>query len=73
MNNRLKLNNNKTVIMFNTKIKHHKKIKINFNDTELKHNVTVVLLGLIYNDKLNYRNHLQKGTKKKKSLIIRIK
>ena len=58
--------------MFNTNKKIKKKI-INFNDKELKHSEQIVVLGMIYNDKNNFKDHIIKGSNKEKSLFTRIK
>ena len=33
----------------------------------------IEILGLIYNDRLNFKNHIKNGTKKKKDILTRIK
>ena len=72
IDNKLAFNEDKTIIMFNSRKKINKKKKINFNDKILKHSEKVEILGLVYNDKLNFKNHIEYGTKNKKSLILRI-
>ena len=72
VNNKLVFNEEKTVIMINSKIKKEKKI-IKFNEKNLKHNETIKVLGMIYNDKLKFSNHIIKGHKNNKSIITRLK
>ena len=73
INNELVFNEEKTMIMINSKSKKNKKKKIKFNNKILKHNDKIKILGMVYNDKLNFQNHIIKGNKKQKSLIIRLK
>ena len=67
------MNDDKTVIMINSKQKKYRNKTLSFNDKTLKHTKNVHLLGMIYNENLKFRNYIEKGTHKKKSLIIRIK
>ena len=67
------MNEDKTIIMINSKQKKHKKKIINFKNSQLFHSKTLQILGVIYNDKLNFKNYIENGTLKKKSLINRIK
>ena len=55
----LMLNREKTIIMINSKKKRLKKIEIHFNNDILKHTEKFIILGLVYNDKLNFFNHLK--------------
>jgi hypothetical protein len=59
--------------MINTKKKRYKNKKIRFNNNDIKHTKKFKILGLIYNEKLNFMNHLKNGTKKKQGLITKIK
>ena len=73
INNKLTFNNDKTIVMFNSKVKKNKKKIIRFKNKNLIHSNNIIMLGIIYNDKLNFKDHIKNGNKKKKSLIKRIK
>ena len=67
-NNKLVLNYDKTVIMFNSKKKRNRLKIINFKEKKLKHHRQVVALGMIYNDNLNFSDHIVNGTQNKNIL-----
>ena len=44
------MNDDKTVIMINSKQKKYRNKTLSFNDKTLKHTKNVLILGMIYND-----------------------
>ena len=72
-NNQLLLNEDKTVLMVNSKKKCYNNLTFKLKHKTIKHTKKFVLLGLVYNDKLNFYEHLNKGTNKKLSIITKIK
>ena len=67
------MNEDKTIVMINSKQKKYKNKIIILKNRQLFHAKTLSLLGLIYNDKLKFNNYIEKGTSKKISLIAKIK
>ena len=61
-NNELLLNEEKTIIMINSKNKKIKQKSFKFGKKTINHSSKFVVLGLVYNDKLNFHDHLSKGT-----------
>ena len=58
--------------MVNSKNKNKRKKFITFNDKRIEHSEKIKILGTAYNENLNFKNHIDKGIKNNKSLIIRL-
>ena len=72
-NNQLLINMDKTIIMINTKKKRYRKKKVIFENVEINHSKKFIMLGMIYNEKLNFFDHIYKGTSKKIWNLLEIK
>ena len=72
-NNLLAFNHEKTIFMVNSRSKKYRNKFITFNNKKIEHSDKIKILGTVYNENLNFNNHIDKGMKKKKSLIIRLK